>query len=115
MPVDEGKEFFSIGEVCEITGLESHVLRYWESVFPELSPPKNNAGRRIYREKDINTVLDIKNLLYEQKYTIEGAKLALERQLSPPEKKGKLQDIAEYENLIRGIKKDIREILRLLD
>ena len=71
------KLYHSIGEVSNITGLKQYVLRYWESEFPQLSPAKNRAGNRIYRQKDIDLVLFIKKLLYEKKYTIEGARQKL--------------------------------------
>ena len=71
------KEYYSISEVCKITGLKSHVLRYWESQFKILSPTKNRAGNRAYRKNDIQMVQLIKHLLYTEKYTIEGAKRKL--------------------------------------
>ena len=71
------KLYYSIGEVSEATDLKQYVLRYWESEFPQLSPAKNRAGNRTYREKDIELVNFIKTLLYEKKYTIEGARQKL--------------------------------------
>jgi len=71
------KLYYSIGEVSEVTDLKQYVLRYWESEFPQLSPTKNRAGNRTYREKDIELVNFIKTLLYEKKYTIEGARQKL--------------------------------------
>ncbi len=71
------KLYYSIGEVSEETDLKQYVLRYWESEFPQLSPAKNRAGNRTYREKDIDLVNFIKTLLYEKKYTIEGARQKL--------------------------------------
>ncbi len=76
------KLFFKIGEVCEITDTQPYVLRYWESEFPALAPAKNSSGQRIYRRKDIETVLRIKELLYEEGFTIAGAKKRLEAELS---------------------------------
>ena len=74
------KLFFKIGEVCDLTGVQAHVLRYWESEFPMLSPQKNRAGQRTYRKRDVEIALRIKELLYDDQYTIAGAKkrLALE-------------------------------------
>jgi DNA-binding transcriptional MerR regulator len=74
------KLFFKIGEVCELAGVQAHVLRYWESEFPMLAPQKNRAGQRVYRRRDVEMALRIKELLYEDQYTIAGAKkrLALE-------------------------------------
>ena len=78
MPNDfPDKEYYSISEVCKITGLKSHVLRYWESQFKILSPSKNRAGNRAYRKNDIQMVQLIKHLLYTEKYTIDGAKRKL--------------------------------------
>ena len=74
------KLYYSIGEVCEATGLESHVLRYWESEFPQLKPRKNRAGRRIYTEDDVAVVRRIQQLLREDKYTLEGARQVLARE-----------------------------------
>ena len=75
------KLFFKIGEVCEITDTQPYVLRYWESEFPALAPAKNSSGQRIYRRKDIETVLRIKQLLYDEGFTIAGAKKRLEAEL----------------------------------
>jgi DNA-binding transcriptional MerR regulator len=71
------KLFFKIGEVCDITNVQAHVLRYWESEFPMLAPQKNRAGQRTYRRRDVEMVLRIKELLYEDQYTIAGAKKKL--------------------------------------
>ena len=68
------KLYYSISEVCKLTGLKSYVLRYWETEFRELKPPKNRAGNRTYRQKDIDTINKIKELLYDKKFTIEGAR-----------------------------------------
>jgi DNA-binding transcriptional MerR regulator len=76
------KLFFKIGEVCEITDTQPYVLRYWESEFPALAPAKNSSGQRIYRRRDIDTVLRIKQLLYEEGFTIAGAKKRLEAELA---------------------------------
>ena len=76
------KLFFKIGEVCEITDTQPYVLRYWESEFPALAPAKNSSGQRIYRRRDIETVLRIKQLLYEEGFTIAGAKKRLEVEMS---------------------------------
>src|SRR3984893_11873499 len=75
-PIPE-KLFFKIGEVCDIAGVQAHVLRYWETEFPMLAPQKNRAGQRVYRRKDVEMVLRIHDLLYEEKLTIAGAKKKL--------------------------------------
>lgn len=71
------KLYWSISEVCELLGLEKHILRYWENEFPQLRPRKNRAGNRIYRERDITIVRSIKQLLHVEKFTIEGARKRL--------------------------------------
>ena len=71
---DIKKLYYSISEVCKLTELKSYVLRYWETEFRELKPPKNRAGNRTYRKKDIDTIIKIKELLYDKKFTIEGAR-----------------------------------------
>ncbi len=72
------KEYYAIGEVCELVGLKPHVLRYWESQFAPLKPSKNRAGNRVYQRKEIRLILLVKQLLYEEKYTIDGARQRLE-------------------------------------
>lgn len=71
------KLYYSIGEVKELTGVEPHVLRYWESEFPTFNPRKTRSGQRAYTRKDIDMALMIKRLLYEEKFTIKGAKIKL--------------------------------------
>lgn len=68
------KEYYSIGEVCDLVDLKPHVLRYWESQFPPLKPSKNRAGNRVYQRKEIRLIILVKRLLYDEKYTIEGAR-----------------------------------------
>lgn len=75
------KLFFKIGEVCELAGVQAHVLRYWESEFPMLAPQKNRAGQRVYRKRDVEIALRVKELLYEEQYTIAGAKKRLANDL----------------------------------
>ena len=77
------KLFYKIGEVCEITETQPYVLRFWESEFPQLAPRKNRSGQRVYQRKDIDTVIRIKRLLYEEEYTIAGARRKLEEDPSP--------------------------------
>ncbi len=72
------KRYFRIGEVSTITGLESYVLRYWETEFPKISPARSRAGQRLYRKSDIKAILQIKDLLYNKKFTIAGAKRFLQ-------------------------------------
>lgn len=76
-PAIPDKLFFKIGEVCDLVGVQAHVLRYWETEFPMLQPQKNRAGQRTYRRKDVEMALRIKQLLYEEGFTIAGAKRKL--------------------------------------
>ena len=71
------RAYYSIGDVCELTGLKPHVLRYWETQFPSLRPVKNRAGVRVYRPKDVELIRQVRHLLYERQYTIAGAKQRL--------------------------------------
>lgn len=75
------KIFFKIGEVCDLLDVQAHVLRYWETEFPQLSPQKNRSGQRTYRRRDVEIALRIKELLYEDLYTIAGAKKKLQSEL----------------------------------
>ncbi|MBI4482651.1 MAG: MerR family transcriptional regulator [Acidobacteria bacterium] len=75
------KLFYKIGEVCQIAGVEPHVLRYWETEFAALTPSKNHSGQRVYRQKDVELVLRIKQLLYEEGYTVAGANRRLQQEL----------------------------------
>ena len=116
------KLFFKIGEVCEITDTQPYVLRYWESEFPALAPAKNSSGQRIYRRRDIETVLRIKQLLYDEGFTIAGAKKRLESELQgrvdtpppTPAGNGSGGDGAGSEAL-KEVREGLREILTLLE
>jgi DNA-binding transcriptional MerR regulator len=83
------KLYYSIGEVSKMTELKAYVLRYWETEFKQLKPPKNRAGNRTYRQSDIDLILYIKDLLYNQKFTIEGSRHQLAN-----EKNSKKEDVA---------------------
>src|SRR5262252_4409936 len=78
------KLYFKIGEVSELLGVEPYVLRYWESEFPVLSPKKSGTGHRLYRRKDVELLLRIKHLLYEKRFTIEGARQTLHSEARAP-------------------------------
>ncbi|RLB82617.1 MAG: MerR family transcriptional regulator [Deltaproteobacteria bacterium] len=73
------KRYFRIGEVSAITGIEPYVLRYWETEFPKINPARSRSGQRLYKRCDIETILEIKDLLYRKRYTIAGAKQYLQR------------------------------------
>jgi DNA-binding transcriptional MerR regulator len=85
------KTFYKIGEVCQITDTQPYVLRFWESEFPQLAPKKSRTGQRVYRQKDVDLVLQIKRLLYEEGYTIAGAR----KKLGMGEGQGALDDLFE--------------------
>jgi len=117
------KLFFKIGEVCEITDTQPYVLRYWESEFPALAPAKNSSGQRIYRRKDIETVLRIKQLLYDEGFTIAGAKKRLDVELggrgvtptamaSQPEAVAATLEPAPPDEQVRALLLEMREGLR---
>jgi len=107
------KIYYSIGEVCDLTGLKPHVLRYWETQFEVLNPTKNRAGNRVYRGNDIEMVLLVKHLLYEQKYTIEGANKRLAEMRTSGELEEERQDVLSPE-FLSGMKTDLEELHRLL-
>ena len=93
--LDQGKLYHSISEVCHMTGLEPHVLRYWETEFAQMRPKKNRAGNRVYRSKEIQYVHYIRYLLHEEKYTIQGAKKKLS-EVTPDEVAGQLSMLRPY-------------------
>ena len=111
--VEPVQEFFSIGEVCELTELKPHVLRYWESQFKFLNPAKNRSGNRVYQRKEIELILLVKHLLYDEKYTIEGARLKVEEH----RKAGDLKSIARAAlnlDTIETLERELRDVLKLL-
>ncbi len=103
------KLYYSIGEVSKIVGLKSYVLRYWETEFKQLTPPKNRSGNRTYRQKDIDIILEIKNLLYGKKFTIEGARVAISSKII---KQG--QSEVDNSKLIKSLKNELHEILQII-
>ena len=102
------KLYYSIGEVSKITDLKQYVLRYWETEFKQLNPNKNKAGNRTYRQKDIDIILEIKNLLYKEKFTIEGAR----KMLSLPSKEVKVVTKTEKKVITSGVNKKTLEKIR---
>ena len=107
------KAYYSIGEVCDLTGLKPHVLRYWETQFDVLSPNKNRAGNRVFRPKEIEVILLVKHLLYEEKYTIEGARQKLQDMRKAGELEEERQDVLEPE-VLSGMKAELQELLQVL-
>lgn len=111
-----GKLYYSISEVSELTDLKQHVLRYWESEFPSLRPRKNRAGNRAYRLKDIKLIFLIKHLLYNERYTIEGAKQKLKR--SPDFVSDQVElsfDEIRRRNLLYEVRRGLEELLQILE
>ena len=107
------KVYYSIGEVCDLTGLKPHVLRYWETQFDVLNPTKNRAGNRVFRSKEIELILLVKHLLYEEKYTIEGANKRLLEMRSTGELDEERQDVLEPE-FLAGMKAELQELRDVL-
>lgn len=108
------KEYYSIGEVCDLVDLKPHVLRYWETQFPPLKPSKNRAGNRVYQRKEIRLIILVKRLLYHEKYTIEGA-----RQKVDELRKGGNFEEETLETLdeatVDEVRSELRGILKLLN
>ncbi len=111
------KLYYSISEVADIIGLKQYVLRYWETEFEELKPSKNRAGNRIYKEKDIRLIKQIKDLLYNKKYTIEGARNYLNRKGSSVKKVSIENDLfsTQPEAVIEEIRTELVEVLEMLE
>jgi DNA-binding transcriptional MerR regulator len=91
--------FYRIREVCAFTGLKPHILRYWEQEFRDIRPVKSSKGQRLYRKKDLDAILVIKKLLYEKRFTIDGARKYLHTQ----------------KTVVDEIKEDLIEIVKLLE
>lgn len=111
------KLYFKIGEVSELLGVEAYVLRYWETEFPVLSPKKSGTGHRLYRRKDVELLLRIKHLLYDKRFTIEGARQSLHSEARAPKparvpKRVKANLFAE--DPLPDIRRELQEILQLL-
>ncbi len=107
------KEYYSIGEVCDLTGLKPHVLRYWETQFEVLNPTKNRAGNRVFRRKEIELILLVRHLLYEQKYTIEGARIRLQEMRKAGELEEERQEVVAPE-FLAGMKEELERLHRIL-
>ena len=107
------REYYSMGEVCDLTGLKPHVLRYWETQFDMLHPIKNRAGNRVFRAADIEQVLLVKHLLYDEKYTIEGARQKLQELRAGGELAGRKQVVVEPE-LLATMRAELEALRALL-
>jgi DNA-binding transcriptional MerR regulator len=107
------KVYYSIGEVRDLTGLKPHVLRYWETQFDVLNPTKNRAGNRVYRSKEIEIIMLVKHLLYEKKYTIEGANKQLVEMRRAGELEEERQHVLEPE-FLAAVKSQLQELHEVL-
>ena len=107
------REFYAIGEVCELFGIKPHVLRYWETQFPALSPPKNRAGNRVYRQRDLELIALIQHLVRDERYTLEGARARIDelrREGSAAATAGR----ALEESFVRSLRGELEAVLELL-
>lgn len=107
LPAVPNKRYFTIGEVGQLCDLKPHVLRYWEQEFPELSPVKRRGNRRYYQREDILLIRRIRSMLYEEGFTITGAR----QKLKGKEVKEVKQEISESKQAIREIRKELEDIL----
>ena len=107
------KAYYSIGEVCDLTGLKAHVLRYWETQFEFLHPTKNRAGNRVFRPKEIELILLVKHLLYDQKFTIDGARQRLLDMRKGGEILAIKRDMLD-QDFLAGMKQELRQVKEVL-
>ena len=107
LPPIPGKRYFTIGEVSELCGVKPHVLRYWEQEFPQLKPVKRRGNRRYYQRQDVLIIRQIRSLLYEQGFTIGGAR----QQMSGD---GMKEDSAQSQQIIRQLRTELEEVLQIL-
>src|SRR5262245_64362367 len=109
------KLYFKIGEVSELLGVEPYVLRFWETEFPSLAPKKSGTGHRLYRRKDVELLLRIKQLLYEKRYTIEGARQMLQLESKKPKSQSRRSQPSLFaDDPLPGIRRELADILLLL-
>ena len=107
LPAIPGKRYFAIGEVSELCGVKPHVLRYWEQEFPQLKPVKRRGNRRYYQRHDVIMIRQIRSLLYEQGFTIGGAR----QQLSGEQDK---DDATQSHQIVRQMRGELEELLQIL-
>ncbi len=111
---DPVQEYFSIGEVCSLTGLRPHVLRYWETQFRALSPAKNRSGNRVYARREVELVLLVKHLLYTDKYTVDGARQKLAEHRRSRELRGVAREALARE-MAHALERELRDVVDLLE
>ncbi|WP_075185129.1 MerR family transcriptional regulator [Teredinibacter haidensis] len=107
LPVIPGKRYFTIGEVSELCAVKPHVLRYWEQEFPQLKPVKRRGNRRYYQRADVLTIRQIRALLYDQGFTIGGARQQMTAEVDKPEE-------ADMTQIVREMIKELEEVLAVL-
>ena len=113
-PAPVRQEFFSIGDVCALTELKPHVLRYWESQFRFLSPAKNRSGNRVYKAREVEFIQLVKHLLYTEKYTIEGARQRIDQARRSGEVKGAARS-AHAAEVLQDVRAGLKDVLDILD
>ena len=111
---DPVQEFFSIGEVCALTDLRPHVLRYWETQFRALSPAKNRSGNRVYARREVELVLLVKHLLYTEKYTVDGARQQLDEHRRAHALRGAARQ-ALARDVAETLERDLLDVLDVLE
>jgi DNA-binding transcriptional MerR regulator len=107
------KEYYSIGEVCDLVGVKPHVLRYWETQFPSLKPSKNRAGNRVYQRKEIRLIILVRRLLYDEKYTVEGARQRVEELRKGGELEEATRQVLDAAT-VDEIRSELRDLLGML-
>src|ERR1700722_2257787 len=112
-PPEAVQQFFSIGDVCSLTDLKPHVLRYWESQFKFLSPAKNRSGNRVYQRREVELILLVKHLLYTEKYTIDGARRKVDEHRKAGELRGVARAALDRETL-ESMEVELAEIVGIL-
>ncbi|HEY0931245.1 MAG TPA: MerR family transcriptional regulator [Gemmatimonas sp.] len=108
------QEFYSIGDVCSLTELKPHVLRYWESQFKLLNPAKNRSGNRVYSRREVELILLVKHLLYTEKYTIDGARQKLDEHRKGGTLRPAAREALEVEAL-ESLERELAELQALLE
>jgi DNA-binding transcriptional MerR regulator len=108
------QEFYSIGEVCALTELKPHVLRYWESQFRFLNPAKNRSGNRVYKGREVELIMLVKHLLYTEKFTIDGARQRIDQYRRSGELRASAKRAFEAET-VQDLRAGLEEIMAILD
>jgi DNA-binding transcriptional MerR regulator len=108
------QEFYSIGEVCALTELKPHVLRYWESQFRFLNPAKNRSGNRVYKAREVELIMLVKHLLYTEKFTIDGARQRIDHFRRSGELRAEARRATDVET-IQGLRRELGDVLAVLE